>query len=140
MGKLNKIKKMTTETYNAVEVIQPTMDFAVAFYNTIGIAGAMWALHYSPEYVKPDRLTAVYYAYAGVIITTLFSNLAAIYVSTKTVAVGMDFTAGLFKDYHTANALSCFLGIYEMGYIILHLVWSQSISFIGYYMAYAMWN
>ena len=82
---------MTTETANAVEALQPTMDFAVAFYDTIGIAGAMWALHYSSEYVKPDRLTAVYYAYAGVIITTLFSNLAAIYVSTKTVESGMDF-------------------------------------------------
>lgn len=107
---------------------------------SVGLAGTMWALHYSSEYVKPDNLTSIYYAYAGVIITTLFSNLAAIYVSTRTVEAGMDWAAGLFHDYHNNNALSCFLGIYEMGFIILNLVWSQSISFIGYYMAYAMWG
>jgi len=108
--------------------------------NTVGFAGTYWALNYASQYVKPDSLTAVYYAYAGVIITTLFSNLAAMYVAVKTVSAGMDWTKGLFYQYHTSNALSCFLGIYEMGFIILHLVWSQSISFIGYYMAYAMWN
>jgi len=108
--------------------------------DVIGIAGAYWALHYSSEYVKPDELTSTYYAFSGVIITTLFSNLASIYVAVKTVDAGMDFTRGLFNDYHTNNALSCFLGIYEMGFIILNMVWSTGISFTGYYMAYAMYK
>jgi len=108
--------------------------------DVIGIAGAYWALHYSSEYVKPNELTYTYYAFSGVIITTLFSNLASIYVAVKTVDAGMDFTRGLFNDYHTNNALSCFLGIYEMGFIILNMVWSTGISFTGYYMAYAMYK
>ena len=107
---------------------------------TTGMAGAYWALHYSSQYVEADELTFTYYALSGVIITSLFSNLASIYVAVKTVDAGMDFTKGLFHNYHNNNALSCFLGIYEMGFIILNLVWSTSISFTGYYMALAMYQ
>jgi hypothetical protein len=40
---------------------------------SVGLAGTMWALHYSSEYVKPDNLTSIYYAYAGVVIAALFT-------------------------------------------------------------------
>merc|ERR1712224_342334 len=100
----------------------------------------MGALQYTAKYVKVDDESPVYNSYAGVIIAILFSNLAAMYVAVMTVHAGMDWIKGLFFQYHNANALSCFLGIYEMGFILLNFLWAQSISFLGYYMGYAMWN
>jgi|TARA_B110000977_G_C10928509_1_gene436113 hypothetical protein len=64
---------MTIEATNMIEAIQPNLDFGVMFADTVGVAGAFWALHYTAEYVKPDNLTAVYYAYAGVVIAALFT-------------------------------------------------------------------
>lgn len=128
------------ENTNSIEELQPSLSFPIQFVQTVSFAGMYWALNYASQYVRPDSLTAVFYAYAGVIITTLFSNLAAIYVATMTVHTGMNWVVGLFYQYHTSNALSCFLGIYEMGFIILNLVWAGSTSFIGYYMAFQMWN
>lgn len=86
----------TIENTNAIEMMQPNLSFAVQFMDITGFAGTFWVLQYASQYVKPDSLTAVFYAYAGVIITTLFSNLAAMYVAVKTVSAGMDWTVGLF--------------------------------------------
>ena len=85
-----------------IPMLKPSMDPKMNFMDITGVAAWFYGLQYVEKYVKVDDHSPMYNAYAGVIITILFSNLAAMYLSVKTVEIGMDWAKknALFFLYH----------------------------------------
>ena len=102
----------TIEGVTAVLGLMPRWDAGLYFYGAVATASLFLILGNVAPYVKPDALSSSYYGYAGVIIAALFSNIAAMWLAVKVVYAGTNWISGLFYQYHTSNALSCFLGIY----------------------------